>query len=109
METDWAPFRCEIAPERTFVRVIPYGELDVATGHVVQRHLDELRASEFTHIVLDLRQLRFMDSTGLRLVLGAESAAAREGWRFELIPGPPGVQRVFEVSGFLPTLPFRAP
>ena len=106
--SDWAPFRCEIVPERELVRVVPYGELDVATVGVVKQHMEDLRASAFPLIVLDLRELRFIDSTGLRFVLAEHARAEREGWSLELIAGPPAVQRLFEVSGFLETLRFRA-
>jgi anti-sigma B factor antagonist len=107
MKSGWEPFRCEIEREGSYVRVIPYGELDVATVRIVQDRLAKLRAAAEPHVVLDLRELEFMDSTGLRLVLRQQADADKHGWRFELIAGPSAVQRVLEISGFLPTLRFR--
>jgi anti-anti-sigma factor len=50
--------------------------------------------------------LTFIDSTGLRLVLEWDSVARRDGLRLRLRPGPPAVQRVFEVTGVIERLPF---
>jgi anti-anti-sigma factor len=49
--------------------------------------------------VLDFAETTFMDSMGVHAVLAAEAYAGREGVRFVLLPGPPAVQRVFEISG----------
>jgi anti-anti-sigma factor len=57
--------------------------------------------------VLDLRELTFLDSTGLRLILSERMAARKTGGRFELIAGPPEVQRVFELTRVLDALTFR--
>lgn len=103
---DWRPFRCEIEAERGHVRVTPHGELDLATVPDVERRLRELRESGFDRVVLDLRELVFMDSTGLRMIMREQAAAEADGRTFELIPGPPGVQRIFEVASVLDRLTF---
>ena len=95
---DWVPFRCEVEAERGRVRVTPQGELDLATAPEVERRLRELRESGFDHVVLDLRDLVFMDSTGLRVVMREDAAARVDGRTFAVIPGPPAVQRIFEVA-----------
>jgi anti-anti-sigma factor len=105
----WQPFRCDVEPERGMVRVVPHGELDVATAPEVDRHLRELAESGFDHVVLDLRELEFMDSTGLRLVLRADAAARADGGTFTLIRGPAAVMRVFEIAGMLERVRFSPP
>lgn len=95
---DWLPFRCDVEPERGCVRVTPHGELDLATTPEVERRLRELRESGFDHVVFDLRELVFMDSTGLRLVMREDAAARADGRTFVVVPGPPAVQRIFEVA-----------
>ena len=95
---EFAPFHCEVEPERGRVRVMPHGELDLATAPEVERRLRELRESGFDHVVLDLRELVFIDSTGLRVVMREDAAARADGRTFALIPGPPAVQRIFEVA-----------
>ena len=103
---DWRPFHCDVEAEHGYVRVTPHGELDLATTPEMARRLRELRESGFDRIVFDLRELAFMDSSGLRLVLSEQAAAEAAGSTFELIPGGPGVQRIFEVACVLDELRF---
>jgi anti-sigma B factor antagonist len=100
-------FRCDVYPEREHVRVAPVGELDLASVPELEQTLSELRASGFDHLILDLRGLVFLDSSGLHLLLDLASAARADAHRLELIAGPPAVQRVFELTGTIATLPFR--
>lgn len=85
------------------------GELDLASAGLLARELDKLRRSGARHIVLDLRRLELIDSTGLRLVLESDALARADGHRFSLVSGPPAVQRVFEISGVLEQLRFVHP
>jgi anti-sigma B factor antagonist len=103
---NWRPFHCDVEPQRGQVRVTPHGELDLATSPELERRLRELRESGFDRIVLDLRELVFLDSTGLRLILREQAAAEAAGSTFELIPGGPGVQRIFDVACVLDRLTF---
>lgn len=90
------------------MRVAPAGELDLATAPLVDDSVHALRASGWRQIVLDLRDVTFMDSTGLRLALGWDLEARRDSLTFSLVAGPPAVQRVFELSGVLDQLTFVA-
>jgi anti-sigma B factor antagonist len=56
---------------------------------------------------VDMRRLRFIDSTGLRLLLQANARAQERGYELLLRPGEPAVQRVFEVTGALEVLRFE--
>ena len=49
--------------------------------------------------MLDLRGLRFMDSTGLRLVIRWDTAAKEDGFEFAIVPGIEVVDRVFRLTG----------
>jgi anti-sigma B factor antagonist len=55
-------------------------------------------------IVVDLRQVAFMDSTGLHMVLRIQQAAHEAGRQFALIRGPDPVQRLFDLTGLAETL-----
>jgi anti-sigma B factor antagonist len=93
------PFRCEVEPARASVNVRPIGELNLATAPVVEAELGELWSLGFTRLALDLRKVRFLDSTGLRLVMAWAASASADGFAFGVIPGPPEVQRLFELAG----------
>jgi anti-anti-sigma factor len=74
------------------------GELDLSTTSKVEQALRQLEEEGASSIVIDLRGLTFLDSSGLRLILDADSRARRDGRRVLLVPGPPEVQRVFRVT-----------
>jgi anti-anti-sigma factor len=102
-----AAFTCEIRKEPGGpVRVSPVGDLDMASTPVLDGHLTDVLNDGTRSVVLDLSRLRFMDSTGLRLILGWAARCSDDGCEASLLPGPPAVQRVFEVTGMLQRLPF---
>jgi anti-anti-sigma factor len=102
------PFTCKVTPERDHVIVEPRGDLDMATVGAVETELRRLHDSGFHTIVLDLGGLTFMDSSGLHLVTRWAQQASRNGFVFELEPGPPQVQRLFELTSVIDELPFRS-
>jgi len=101
------PFSCTVTEEADHVLVVPRGELDMATVGAIEQELRRQRRSGADHLVLDLRRLSFMDSSGLNLVSRWISESSNDGFRFELEPGPPVVQRVFDLAGMTDGLPFR--
>ena len=86
----------------------PSGELDIATAASLEAALLDGRKPG-DRVVLDMAELEFIDSTGLRVVVHGAEAARRDGWELRLRPGPRPVQRVFEIAGLLGALPFDAP
>jgi anti-sigma B factor antagonist len=94
-----APFHCPVIPERERVRVAPVGELDLATAPELRATIDELLGAGFDDVVVDLAGVTFLDSSGLHVLLALHAAAELGGYRFRLRPGPPGVQRIFELTG----------
>lgn len=81
------------------VRLALRGELDISSAERVESELSSLQDRRPRLLVLDLRQLDFMDSTGLRLILRADEAARAQGTRFVIVRGPQQVHRVFEIVG----------
>jgi anti-anti-sigma factor len=103
-----AEFRVDVEPERDLVRVYPVGDLDLTTVAEVRAQLEELRAVGFTHLILDLGRTTFLDSSALHMVVEINARAAHDGFEFTISPGPPAVQRAFEVTGLDTRLPFDA-
>ena len=95
------PFRVDVHPERDVVRVAPVGELDLATAGLLEHELRELRSAGFDHVVLDMRALTLIDSSGIRVVLAEHRFAATSNHEFSLISGPPAIQRALELCGVL--------
>ena len=74
------------------------GELDIATAP----HLDRvLREAELRTrlVVLDLRDVQFMDCSGVHAIVNASVRAREVGRRLLLVRGPPVVDRVFALTG----------
>lgn len=82
------------------------GELDLATVAILDAELASLRDAGFRRLILDLSSLDFMDSTGLRCILRYDAEARQDGFSIALIPGPPAVHRVFQVTQTEARLPF---
>lgn len=75
------------------------GELDLITVPNAEEFVLNIeREHEPARLVLDLRSLRFLDSSGLRFVLSVDSRARREGRRLQIVPGPESVHRVFRIA-----------
>ncbi|HKG38087.1 MAG TPA: STAS domain-containing protein [Conexibacter sp.] len=87
-----------VEPQREYVRVTPYGELDLVTVEELGTEIDQLRSDGIAAIVLDLRQLSFMDSTGLRLLLSLDAAARSDGFDFSIVDGEGPVRRLLELT-----------
>lgn len=100
------PFTCEVVPERDAVRVRPLGALDMATASVLHAEIARLREAGFRRVVVDLRNLAFMDSSGLRALLTLHAEASSDGFTLGLVRGNPTVHRVFEITGTEDLLPF---
>jgi stage II sporulation protein AA (anti-sigma F factor antagonist) len=75
------------------------GELDSANAYVVDSQLRRAEEHGPSVLLIDLRGLSFMDSTGLARLLAAHRRAKRGGWRLVLVRGCSAVQRVLTMSG----------
>jgi anti-sigma B factor antagonist len=106
---EFEPFRVDVEPERDSVRVVPVGELDIATVEKLRTEVDRLREAGFANLILDLRGVRFLDSTGLRLVLELDAAAREGSQELQIIRGSAVVQRIFEVTQVSDRLNFVDP
>lgn len=99
-------FRVEDLQEGDTAVVCPVGELDLSTVARVDERLESLVAGGARRLILDLRRLSFMDSTGLRLVIGWDDRARSSGIAFELVQGEPEIQRLFEITRLIDRLTF---
>lgn len=80
------------------VRLSFTGELDLASAPRVDEELERVERDGPPRVILDLRGLTFMDSTGLRLIASADARAREDGRRLTIIQGPAAVRRVFEIT-----------
>lgn len=90
-------------------RIAPCGELDIATTPELEQALADATADAVTEIVLDLRELTFMDSSGLRALAQANTRAGEAGVELSIWRGPRQIERVLEISGLGELLPLVDP
>ncbi len=98
VKSPYEPFSLTVVPDRDEVGVVVTGELDVESADMLDRKVRELQGSGFERIVIDLRRIEFMDSSGLRILLSLRNDAVRNRHRLTLVPGPPAVQRIFDLT-----------
>ncbi|UHA72913.1 anti-sigma F factor antagonist [Paenibacillus sp. 481] len=76
------------------------GELDHHTAEVVRIQLDDaIQRGHVNHVVLSLRELTFMDSSGLGVILGRYKQIKGKGGKMAVCNINPAVRRLFELSG----------
>lgn len=78
--------------------VSAHGEIDIATAPTVDAALDTARGAGA--LVLDLRGVEFIDTSGLRIIFRERQRAEAEGYAFVVVRGPNQVQRLLDVAGF---------
>ena len=99
----------ETTRNATVAVIAATGELDLSGAQVLEDELERLQADPaLGTVVLDLRGVEFMDSSGLRLVVLADMRAREAGRRFVLVRGPETVHRVFEITRMSERLDFVA-
>jgi anti-anti-sigma factor len=79
-------------------RVVLIGELDIASSEGLENELAAIEADSPETVVLDLRRVEFIDSTGLRALIAADQRARSEGRRLAVVRGPNAVERLLAVT-----------
>lgn len=90
------------------VEVSLQGELDLASARRMEEHFASIDEQAPSRVVIDLGELAFIDSSGLRVLLLADARARERGYELVLRPGRESVQRVFEMTGALDMLRFES-
>jgi anti-anti-sigma factor len=75
------------------------GELDLATRDEFHAALAEAEAADAALVVIDLRELRFIDFSGVRALVSAVESATRNNHRIVFTQGSAAVERTFELAG----------
>ena len=82
------------------------GELDHHAADHVRLKIDEAIAhSQCKHVILSLKQLQFMDSSGLGLILGRYNLLKNKGGKLAICHVNSAVYRLFEMSGLFKIMP----
>jgi anti-sigma B factor antagonist len=117
--SDLEPFAVEVQRRGHVTIVQPRGELELATVETLRSTLDAaiaetLRAAldgmeNGARLVLDLRGLSFIDSSGLHLLVALDQRAQRDGFQLTLLAPAAPIDRAIQLCGLDQILPFAAP
>ncbi|WP_127585952.1 anti-sigma F factor antagonist [Paenibacillus koleovorans] len=84
------------------------GELDHHSAETVRTRMEEaILKGDTRHVVLSLKELSFMDSSGLGVILGRYKQVTGKGGRMVVCEANPAVYRLFELSGLFKILAFQ--
>lgn len=89
------PFAIAVAREGDTITLVVSGELDLQTASRLEDSLDP--PAPGGRLLLDLRSLSFMDSSGVRVLMSMDVRSRAEGWTFVIVRGPGPVQRVLDL------------
>lgn len=97
------PFSVALERRDETLIVAPCGELDLSTAPQLSQ---SIRAQDgYDALVIDLRELEFMDSSGVRLLVAEQERAAAEGHELRIVRGSAEVERVLRVTRLDERLP----
>ena len=91
-------FSCLCDGSGPLARVTVAGELDIATAPELERALRHLEVDPAL-VFLDLRELEFMDSMGVHIILAADRRVRGAGGQLVIVRGPAQVDRLFALTG----------
>jgi anti-sigma B factor antagonist len=75
------------------------GELDISSASSVESRLMELETQSPQWLILDLRRVSFIDSTGLSMIINADGRARKEGRRLTIVSGDGVPRRILRTVG----------
>jgi anti-sigma B factor antagonist len=93
------PFRVDVVRTDGDLLITPYGELDLATAPALQQVADGLDLRTVRRVVVDLRNLDFIDSTGVVLMHHLSTLMRTSQTLVFFVRGPLPIQRVFQRTG----------
>jgi anti-anti-sigma factor len=97
------PFSVDVTRLDGALVVAPAGEIDIATAPLVREALEDA-GREASVVVMDFRQVDFMDTSGLQLLIQERRHAEESGRGFAVVRGPSRVQRLLDIAGLTPML-----
>jgi anti-sigma B factor antagonist len=75
------------------------GEVDVYTAPMLRERIRELAAGGAVHLIADLSQVDFLDSTGLGVLVGGLKRLREDSGSLALVVTTPRILRIFQITG----------
>jgi anti-anti-sigma factor len=101
-----AGLRITISERGTQTTLALDGEWDLGEEEATRHAIRAALAHQPARLVLDLSGLTFIDSSGVHILMSLFRRAGRLKIEFAIVPGPPAVQRIFDICELTARLPF---
>jgi anti-sigma B factor antagonist len=101
-ESDMQPFQLEsitVGADCAVLRV--WGEVDVYTAPRLRERVVKLLGDGVRHVVVDLREVDFLDSTGLGALVGSLKRLREQDGSLKLVTGRERIMQVFRLTGLI--------
>jgi anti-anti-sigma factor len=102
------PFEIGVEEHESSALVRLGGEIDLGAVKAIETALLPLE-DRFPTLILDLREVTFLDSTGLRAIVSADARARKNGVELKIVRGPERVQKILYLAGLDKILPLIDP
>jgi len=98
-------FGVEVTRDDRVSTVRVRGEIDLAAAERLEQALQSVQDEPSEITILDLREVTFLDSTGLRTITSADARARKDGHELRIVRGSDQVQKLLHVTGMDKILP----
>ena len=98
-------FGVEVTRDDRVSTVRVRGEIDLAAAERLEQALQSVQDEPSEVTILDLREVTFLDSTGLRTITSADARARKDGHELRIVRGSDQVQKLLHVTGMDKILP----
>jgi anti-anti-sigma factor len=95
----YRPFSIAVQRSDREVSIAVVGDLDLASADRLEREVAQQCAAGNTRLLIDLGEVDFIDSTGLRVLLALRNDAKRKAHVLTLVPPSPAARRIFTITG----------
>lgn len=83
---------------RYWAHLLLGGQLDSYSAHMLDRWIRHLEKDGCAHVTVDLEDLDFIDSNGLKVLSEAARRAGEGGWRLRVVNPQGPVRTVFDIT-----------
>jgi anti-sigma B factor antagonist len=97
------PLTITSEPGEGFVTIRPAGSLDSNTYTNLQEHIAAITKSKPRALVLDLKDLTYISSAGVRVIIATQKTMKAAGGGFAIVHLQPQIRKVFEIIMALPS------
>ncbi len=84
--------------------VSPVGSIDTGTSMILEKEIDSLLKKKPKAIVLDMQEVEFMSSAGVRVVFKTKRCIEEAGGVLTIVNLKPQIKKVFDIINALPSL-----